>query len=171
MMPRQGDYVLNTLFTVRKELLIEVDDLSDKQLNKQLSADKWSVSQVIRHLIFMDEIILPSLKKAVQQESKKAMEKNLDFVLDRTKKVKSPLPEPATEFISKKELLKNLTHARTPLLEYINEIIDESVIEDKSMIHPLFGPMSIIQMIEFIGLHEKRHIEQIKELKDSLLCC
>lgn len=88
-MPRQGDYVLNTLFTVRKELLI---------------------------------------------------------VLDRTKKVKSPLPEPATEFISKKELLKNLTHTRTPLLEYINEIIDESVIEDKSMIHPFFGPMSIIQI-------------------------
>ncbi|MFK9092554.1 DinB family protein [Bacillus salipaludis] len=168
-MPRQGDYVLNTLFTVRKELLIEVDALSDEQLNKKPSADKWSVSQVIRHLISMDEMILPSLKKAVQQESTKTLEKNLDFVLDRTKKVISPLPEPSAEIISKKELLKNLTHARTPLLEYIHEIIDESVIEDKSMIHPLFGPMSIIQMIEFIGLHEKRHIEQIKEIKDSLL--
>lgn len=118
----------------------------------------------------MDEIILPSLKKAVQLESTAAMKKNLDFVLDRTKKVISPLPEPSTEYISKKDLLKKLTHSRTPLLEYINEIKDESVIVDKSMKHPLFGPLSIIQMIEFIGLHEKRHIEQIKVLKNNLLC-
>jgi hypothetical protein len=135
------------------------------------SEDKWGVSQVIRHLIFIDEAILSALRKAVQEESERVTEKNLDFVLDRTNMIKSPLPEPSTEFISKEDLLKIVNHARTPLLEFINEIIDGTVIEDKSMIHPVFGAISIKQMIEFIGLHEKRHIEQIKEIKESILNC
>jgi hypothetical protein len=162
--------VLNTLLSVRKELLNEIDSLSDKQLNMKLSEDKWSVSQVIRHLIFLDEAILPALRKAVQEESERVVKKNLDFVLDRTNKVNSPLPEPSTKFISKEDLLKAANHVRTPLLEFINKIIDGTVIEDKSMIHPVFGAISIKQMIEFIGLHEKRHIEQIKEIKDKLNC-
>ncbi|RKL65869.1 PadR family transcriptional regulator [Salipaludibacillus neizhouensis] len=168
---RNGDYVLNTFLLVRKELLNEIDALSDKQLNMKPSEDKWSVSQVIRHLAFIDEAILRALRKAVQEESKRVTEKNLDSALDRTNKIKSRLPEPSTEFTNKEDLWKILNQARTPLLEYINEIIDGTVIEDKSMIHPVFGPISIKQMIESIGLHEKRHIEQIKEIKESILNC
>ncbi|MEC1717583.1 hypothetical protein [Schinkia azotoformans] len=43
------DYLSESLKSVRKQLLDEVDALSDKQLNQKLSEDKWSVSQVIRH--------------------------------------------------------------------------------------------------------------------------
>lgn len=161
--------MINRLLLVRKELLNELDSLTDKELNMKPSEEKWSVSQVVRHLIFIDEAILPALKKAVQKESERVAEKNLDFVIDRSIKIKSPLPEPSTEFISKEELLKVVNHARTSLLEFINEIIDGTIIEDKSMIHPLFGAMSVKQMIEFVGLHEKRHIEQIKEIKQIIL--
>lgn len=165
---RTVPFIRDTLLAIRNELLNEIDSLTDKQLNLRSSEDKWSVSQVIRHLIIMDEAMLPALRKAVQEESERVTEKNLDFVLDRTNKIKSPLPEPSTEFISKEDLLKAANHARTPLLEFINEFIDLTVIEDKSMIHPVFGRMSIKQMVEFIGLHEKRHIEQIKEIKERV---
>jgi hypothetical protein len=168
MTRKNDDYVRNILISVRKELLNEMEAVSDKQLNRTLSEDKWSVSQVIHHLIFIEEKILPVLKKAVQEESKPVMEKNLEFLLDRTNKLKSPFPEPSTEFISKEDLLKKLNDVRTPLLDYINEI-DEMVIKEKSVMNPLLGPISIKQMIEFIALHERRHIGQIKELKESIL--
>lgn len=47
-------------------------------------------------------------------------------------------------------------------------LTEVTVFEDKSMVHPLFGPMNIKQILEFMALHEKRHIEQIKELKESI---
>lgn len=155
--------VVPFLLTTRNELLNEIGSLTNEQLNLKSSEDKWSVSQIIRHLIIMDEVILPALRKALQRESEQVTEKNMDFFLDRTNKYKSPLPEPSTEFISKEDLLEALNDARTPILEFINEFNDLTVMEDKSMIHPIFGRMSMKQMIEFIGLHEKRHIEQIKE--------
>lgn len=157
--------IRDTLLSIRNELLNEIDSLTDKQLNLRLSGDNWSVSQIIRHLIIMDEVMLPALRNAVQEESERVAEKNLNFVLDRTNKIKSPLPEPPTEFISKEDLMKAANHARTPLLEFINESIVWTDLEEKSIVHPVFGRMSIKQMIEFIGLHEKRHIEQIKEIK------
>jgi hypothetical protein len=165
---RTVPFIRDILLAIRNELLNEIDSLTDKQLNLRSSEDTWSVSQVMRHLIIMDEVMLPALRKAVQEESERVTEKNLDFVLDRTNKIQSPLPEPSTEFISKEDLLKATNHVRTPLLEFINEFIDLTVTEDKSMIHPVFGRMSIKQMVEFIGLHEKRHIEQIKEIKERL---
>ena len=42
-------------------------------------------------------------------------------------------------------------------------------LEDKSVTHPVLGAMSVKQMIEFVGLHEKRHIGQIREIKQSIL--
>ncbi|MEC1722963.1 DinB family protein [Schinkia azotoformans] len=163
------DYLSELLKSVRKQLLDEVDALSDKQLNQKLSEDKWSVSQVIRHLIFIDEIVLPALKKAVQQEkSMRVVDKNIAFILDRKNKLRSPFPDPSTVFMSKDELLKKLNHVRTPLIEYLGQLTEETVFEDKSMVHPLFGPMNIKQILEFMALHEKRHIEQIKELKESI---
>lgn len=163
------DYLLESLIMVRKQLLDEVDALSDQKLNQKISKDNWSVSQVIRHLIFIDEIVLPALKKAVEQDkSLQVMDKNIDFILDRKNKIKSPFPDPPTEFISKDDLLEKLNQVRAPLIEYLGQLTEETVFEDKSMVHPLFGPMSIKQILEFMALHEKRHIEQIKELKESI---
>ncbi len=161
-------FIRDTLLSVRNELQNEIDSLTDEQLNTKFSEDKWSISQVIRHLIMLDNLILPTLRKTMQEESERVTEKNLNFVLDRTKKMKAPGPEPITEFINKRDLLKVAKEARTPILEIINEFIDSTAMEDKSMIHPAFGPLSVKQMIAFIGLHEKRHIEQIKEIKENL---
>ncbi|HJV45286.1 MAG TPA: DinB family protein [Bacillota bacterium] len=157
------------LKSIRKELLDEIALLSDRQLNTKPSEDTWSVAQVLRHLILLDEASLPSIKRAVEGNSERVAEKKLDFVLNRTNKVKSPLPEPSTEFITKEDLLKILDHSRTPLLALIDENRDGTDLENKSMEHPVFGPLSIKQMLEFISLHEKRHIEQMKEIKESIL--
>ncbi|CAM4008189.1 DinB family protein [Mesobacillus zeae] len=164
-----GDSVLNTLRTVREELLNEVASLSDNQLNMKPSEEKWSVSQVIQHLSAIDESLLPALKNAVKDESERVEEKDVKFVLDRTKKRESPLPEPSAEFISKEGILKMLNQARIPLIEFTNENIDGTILEDKSMVHPFLGQMSIKQMIEVIALHEKRHIDQVKEIKESIV--
>ena len=77
--------MLNILLTARKELLNEIAVLSDEQLNMKPTEEIWSVSQVVRHLISIDEAILPALRKAVQEESSRVTEKNLDFILDRSK--------------------------------------------------------------------------------------
>lgn len=161
--------MLSTFLSVRNELFNEIASLSDQQLNLKYSEEKWSVAQVIRHIIFADETIFAALKKAVQEDSERVPEKNLNFVLDRNKKVKSPFPEPTIEFISKEDLMKMASQERMPFLDFINEMIGQGDIEGKSMIHPVFGAISIKQMMEFVYLHEKRHIAQIKAMKENIL--
>ena len=41
-------------------------------------------------------------------------------------------------------------------------------LEAKGFNHPIFGLMSLKQWIPFVGYHEKRHILQIKEVKEKL---
>lgn len=167
-MPTNADELLNGLLAVRKELLNEIDDLTDEQLKQKPNEDKWSVSQVLGHLITLDKIMLPAFQSAIQGESEKIEEKDLDIVLNRTYKVKSPFREPPTDFQSRENLLQSLKEARMLLLEYLSEIVHETAIEGKSMMHPILGVISMKQMISFISLHEKRHIEQIKEIRQSV---
>lgn len=155
--------LVDDLTAVREELINLLAPMSDEQLNGKVNNETWSIVQVARHLIFIDEMIYPSLLKAMQRKRNVVEEKNMNFVKDRSKKLKSPYPEPSTEFIRKDELLHTLQSVRKPLIDYLNTISEQDLIE-KMMLHPLLGIMQTKQLLEFVVLHDRRHIEQIKEL-------
>ncbi|MFC4409769.1 DinB family protein [Chungangia koreensis] len=158
--------LIEDLTAVRLELVDLLTPLSHEQLNVKINDGTWSIVQVVRHLVFIDELIYPSLLKAMQRESNVVEEKNIDFVRDRTQKLKSPYPEPSEDFIEKGNLINLLQTVRQPLLNYLKTVEEKELIE-KTMLHPLLGPMQTKQLLEFVVLHEKRHIEQIQELIGS----
>ena len=67
----------------------------------------------------------------------------------------------------KNEALRAVAEA---LVAHAGEIIaaNEKDLEQKSFPHPLFKELSLKQWIPFVGLHEKRHLLQIEELKSKL---
>ncbi|MFD1040375.1 hypothetical protein ACFQ3N_18525 [Virgibacillus byunsanensis] len=45
---------------------------------------------------------------------------------------------------------------------------DEQELKEKGLKHPAFGRISLSQAISFVGYHELRHTEQLKEVKEAL---
>jgi len=155
--------LIEELTSVRVELVDRIHSLSDEQLNKKPDDDTWSIVQVVRHLLFIDEFMYPALLKAMQRDAKLVEEKSIDFVKDRSRKLKSPYPEPSTDFISKEDMLKAVQTSREPLIDFLHSVSEHELMK-KTMMHPLLGVMQSKQVLEFVALHEKRHIEQIEEL-------
>ncbi|MED1205521.1 DinB family protein [Heyndrickxia acidicola] len=154
---------------IREELWKAVDGLSDEQLNKQVEKDHWSIIQILEHLYLTETAVTKSIAVELKnEESQPADNKPIHLALDRSTKIQAPAyARPSDKFQTLSEVKQKLQNARTKLIEVCNEA-DPFMLDQKSFMHPVFGPMSIRQWIPFVGLHEKRHLEQIEELKKSL---
>ncbi|KHL95509.1 hypothetical protein QW71_12445 [Paenibacillus sp. IHB B 3415] len=45
---------------------------------------------------------------------------------------------------------------------------EENITHDELYPHPVFGPMDVAQWVDFIGIHEERHLAQLKEALDGI---
>lgn len=153
----------------REELLEIVDQLTDEQLNKKVQNEKWSIMQVLEHLYLMESKLVKLMKRTFNEAPTEVIpDKPIHLATDRTRKVISPPHfEPTDQFISKVEMKEKLKQSRNSLLEFV-ELTKGHNLEDKGMPHPIFGQINLKQWIPFIGIHEKRHIEQIRELKEEI---
>ncbi|MBA4494213.1 DinB family protein [Paenactinomyces guangxiensis] len=155
---------------VREELWDAVSGLSDEELNQRVSAEKWTIAQVLEHLYLVERAVASQIKHGLYDESDQPYEvKPIDRVLNRSVKIKVPNPalEPKTNFQSLESLKVKLDKSRHQLLEAM-ENLDPELSEKRALPHPGFGRLSIKQWTEFIPLHEKRHIHQIKETRKEL---
>ena len=50
----------------------------------------------------------------------------------------------------------------------IDCIRSEEALQKKAYPHPIFGLIRLDEWVPFIGYHEKRHLEQIEEIKAKL---
>lgn len=69
---------------------------------------------------------------------------------------------PAEEFSAYEEMEKRLRASRE-LLDNVYDGASTETLEQKSMPHMVFGNMSLSQWFSFIGLHEERHLKQLKK--------
>lgn len=96
-------------------------------------------------------------------------QKPLDSTLDRSKKYEVPdNMKPNREFTSISQVKEALASSRKSLIELL-EAYEPSELKINSGKHPAFGTISVEQCVEFIGLHERRHLAQIKEKLENLL--
>lgn len=95
--------------------------------------------------------------------------RNIQFMLDRTNKIKAPeIVEPSAKAFEVQSMIDLLNESREKLLAYLDTIDDKSLLQEKSLKHPGIGDLRLDQWVEIIYLHEQRHIEQIKELKQQI---
>lgn len=159
--------VLKQLNETREEVLASINGLSDDELNKAPDTDSWSIAQVLHHLQQIESYFLSLMDAAIQSPSEEVKEKNLSYVTDRSKKAKSPI-DPSSEFKTKEELISRLNHSREKVVSLLGNT-NPDILAEKPLSHPVFGKLSVKQTLEFIANHEKRHLEQIEEIKQSLV--
>lgn len=153
----------------REKLLQVIDGLTDEELNRKSSEDKWSIRQILEHLYVIEGGIAKTIKKQLANgDPHTTNDIPIKRIVDRSIKLEAPeFARPGEEFSTLRDLIDKLalTHE---LLGKIAETVPEEQLEEKSFPHPVFGEMSLKQWIPFVGYHELRHIEQILEVKEAL---
>ena len=154
---------------IRQDIFKAVKGLSDEKLNEKPAEGKWSPMQILDHLQLMEYVIARNISKELERgNSKKAMKKPIQLTVSRTIKVDAPsYTEPSEDFIRLVDMTEKLASSRANL----NSLYDnapEELLKNKSMPHPVFGNVPLVQWFPFIGLHEKRHLKQLENTLSEL---
>jgi len=153
----------------RDELLGILQGLSLDQLNKQKDSTGWSIGQIYQHLIKTEELYVVAIRKGLKSNEDSVIgDKALDFLLDRSKKLKAPdIAQPTDEIVERQEIINKLNSSRSKLNEILNTLEDPTVLNRRHFVHPVFKEMLLIEWVRSIYLHEQRHIKQIIEIIDG----
>ncbi len=154
----------------RKQLFVLLKNYSNEILLKKPAPDKWSVAEVIGHLMVAEGASLKYLQKKTQDMSKEPNAgftgwRRLAFVkLVFVLPVKFKAPEitaPPKETKSLEVLEHEWTQLRKDTYKLISSLSDADA-KKSIWKHTLAGKMNIYQMVEFFGFHFQRHLGQIR---------
>ncbi|CAG9606977.1 DinB family protein [Pseudoneobacillus rhizosphaerae] len=153
---------------VREEVLKSVIGLTDSQLNEKPTG-KWSIMQVLEHLYLLERLIVHQMSKLMNSDEEAVIEdKPINQIIDRTSKFDAPsYVTPSDEFMTLTTIQEKLHKSRSALEAFIVDADEEKMLK-RTIPHPVFGPFHLKQWVEIIGWHEKRHLEQIEEIKAEL---
>lgn len=153
----------------REELLWEVDKLTDEEINKKPADDQWSIRQIMEHLARMEGGIAKTIAEQLNAKDKHTTpDKPIELTINRDIKVQAPdVMVPGDDFVALDALKQKLAYTHDQLNQVAAHADDEELAA-RSYPHPVFGELNLKQWIPLLGYHEKRHIEQIREVKETL---
>lgn len=138
----------------------------------------WSVLGVLEHLSIVEARITGLLRQQVAKAREAGLGKetddtpvlpgmNLDRTLDRTTKLNGSQAVQPTGTMTMDAAWKALHDSRESFRSFVIEA-DGLALRDVKHPHVFFGPLDVYEWIAFIGSHEARHADQIREIGASL---
>ncbi len=166
LLDRYDRYCQTTLANLK-----EFDKYSTETLQKELISGKWTLAQVIDHLLSIEKAVYMYMaKKSADPALKTVKFKNKFYhfltklVLKSGKKVKAPsvVPDPSNEkdlntMIA--ELEKIRTRTRSFIAEWPTENQHKLIFR-----HPMAGMFTLSQTVEFVAEHWNHHLPQQRAL-------
>lgn len=154
----------------RKKLFAELKNYNDDIINKKPAPEKWSVAEVIAHLITAEEMSLKYLMKKSQdtsREGKEGLKHKWRWLLVQivfTFNIKFKAPEivaPKLEYQSLANLEMQWQQLREQTRSKLQELSEE---ETRKTLwrHAIAGKMNLYHMMQFFGVHSRRHQKQIE---------
>jgi len=135
------------------------------------SAGAWSPAEIVEHLALVERsssiaikrtLSQPAADDALVQSTAKLDPIIRDAVARRGMKVNAPDPvKPNGQFGPWPAALENFLEFRDRNLELAKA--DPRELEAHILPHPLLGPMTLRQWLEFVAAHTERHCLQIEE--------
>lgn len=160
----------------RISLLNRLGEYSEDTLNHKPGVEKWSVSQILIHLLTSEQLTLNYLKKkslgvSTLKDSGPLAEFRLSllkisqrlplrFKAPKYLKQNTPEPVPIAEFISRWNL------SRTELRNFLESIAEE----DRNKLiykHPIAGRFNVSQCLVFLQEHFHHHLPQVNRILRS----
>jgi len=177
MHPRiQG--VMDYLDTTRTALTSTVESVAPENRDKRPADDRWSVAEVLEHLGIVEgrvaQLVSGRLVAArtaglgAELETSSVLD-TIDraLILDRSHRATAPdMVRPRSEHDAAtawSALQQSRADLRAALLANDGLALGEITHE-----HPVFGLINLYQWIIFVGAHEARHTEQIREIAQEV---
>jgi hypothetical protein len=156
----------------RENLLQLISNLPEDKLFRS-PGGKWSVSQILSHIIEAERISLSYMKKkslGIAQTADSGLLDDFKFFLltmsqrlplkYKAPKVLSGQPPPALPY---PQIVQSWNEVRSELKSFM-ETFDDRTIKRKIYKHLIAGRLNVIHAVKFFIEHLKHHLPQIKRL-------
>jgi hypothetical protein len=163
----------------RREVHDAVASVPKELRERKPAPDQWSVAEVLEHLSIIERRIAVLLTRHVtaartsgvgpdpETSSVVASYVNADAVVDRTAKVMAPSLVQPTGGFDTNAGTRALVESRAALISSLQNANGVSL-EHLMQTHVVFGPLNMYHWIVALGLHDRRHAAQIREIGQSL---
>lgn len=151
--------LITHLGKARTRLLATLAGLTDEQINQPAGA-RWSAAQIVHHLAACERglaaDILAALagpEQAVDERSAESLRAELDKLHDGQ--------APQVGRVTRTELVRWLEESRFRDLQRVFNETHEHVLACRSVRHPLFGAISLKNLVDLVWLHDECHIADL----------
>jgi hypothetical protein len=168
MTQSEREHLVAHLEMTRSWLTDEVSALSTSQLSFRPAPDRWTVAEVVQHLVVSETNYWKLLHDSLKQPPKKLVDSPTDadvlwYGIDRTQHEKtSPDQNPKDQAIDAAQALKKFLAMHEQLLGMARSSNEDL----RGHAVPQWG-VDAYQCLLEISTHEQRHILQIREIKAS----
>jgi hypothetical protein len=157
----------------RARLMAELSKASGDTLSLKPSKDKWSVNEILTHLVTSEQLTIRYLKKkslGVEQLRNSGLGEKIRYaVLEISQRLPLKFKAPkhvvsnTPEALPFPQLLTSWNATRQDLKEFLDSITDRNV--NKLIYkHPVAGRFDVSQCLMFMREHYHHHLPQIKRL-------
>jgi len=167
---KDRDFAMSYLHATRKQVLDAVDGLTEAQWMFKQADDRWSVAQVLEHIVVTERALLGMVQKTasgpaspVPEASKVKDEDIMKMISSREKKVQAPEQlRPTGSLGTGASEIEQFKQTRDTTINYVRTTNDD--LRAHSGKSPL-GQVDCVQWLLYIGAHSERHLAQILEVK------
>lgn len=166
MTKMEREHVVAHMQMTESWLIDEVSSLSPAQLNFRMAPGRWTILEVVEHLVIAEPTYWQQLQAAVKQAPQKLEKPPTDEAvlwhgIDRMHHEKTePAKEPKGQLTDVSQGLESFRKLHAMMLDYARSTDDDL----RSHAVPEWGT-DAYQCLLGISTHDQRHILQIREIK------
>jgi len=158
-------------FKLKFEALLQrLDSLTGEKLSFKVGPDKWSIVEVVEHLVIAEEGLVKELSTNIPDSTldpeAKTPDKHQIVIKVMERDIEVDVPHESLEphgRIALEDLLNQWKNYREKLPVLLTEIKPEKQ-EDPVFRHPYGGPLDISDTLQFFEVHFDNHMRHIDRI-------
>jgi uncharacterized damage-inducible protein DinB len=166
----ERDFVMSELHATRKTLLDSVAGLSQAQWNFKPAPDRWSIAEIVEHLVLSEDYMFQSAQEMLKSPAvtPRAADRGQDAkvlsrMADRSHKAQAPAQlQPTGRWASPAVLVEQFKLRRDRTITYL-QTTQDALRAHLSGTGP--DAFDAYQALLMISGHTARHVAQIEEVK------
>lgn len=158
----------------RRALLDEMDAMNPAHITAKPLAGKWSMLEILEHLVVAERAVLRGLPDSSQLSSReRTLEHRIRHaivLLVLRWRVPVRIPSPAMAPLGHRDLseLRGMWDENQRWLRSLASATDRRALRRGVFEHPIAGPLTIEQVVRLGQMHLDTHSRQIRRLQRSL---
>jgi hypothetical protein len=164
--------IVELLQKSEQELMKAIDGVSDAQWMYKPAPDRWSIAEVVEHVVLADALLFETAVKSLDGAANPKWETTLSktdllrrAIPDRARKVDAPAAIRPQQAMTRAQLLSRFKEQRARAAAYVRDT--DKPLKAHTAPNPFFGDVNAHQWLIYIPLHHLRHNQQILEVKAS----